>query len=98
MRQSCYREKTSKVNGGDWGRGKWGTWGQDTHQLLCLGAEEGVDPDDEGRGGAEHLEQFAREDGDVGEAVRTHTHTCYFKSTHTQKPRQPHMQTQTYTL
>ena len=53
---------------------------------MCLGAEEGVDPDDEGRGGAEHLEQFAREDGDVGEAVRTHTHThmLFQKHTHTE--------------
>jgi len=56
---------------------------------LGLGAEEGVDTDDEGRGRAEHLQQFAREDGDIGEAVRrererdTHTHRHRHAHTHT---------------
>lgn len=31
-----------------------------THQLLSLRAEEGIDTNDEGRGGAQDLEEFSR--------------------------------------
>lgn len=39
-----------------------------THQFLCLRAKERVDTDDEGSGGAQDLQQFPRQDGNVGEA------------------------------
>lgn len=42
----------------------------ETHQLLCLRAEEGIDTDDEGGGGAQDLQQFPRQDGNVGKAER----------------------------
>lgn len=43
-----------------------------THQLLDLALEHGVDPDDEGGGRAENLQQAGRQDGDVGvTGVRT---------------------------
>ena len=41
-----------------------------THQFLCLRAKEWIDTDDEGGGGAQDLEEFPRQDGNVREAGR----------------------------
>lgn len=43
--------------------------GHSPHQLLGLCLEGRVDTDDEGRGGAEDLQELRRQDGHVGEAA-----------------------------
>lgn len=43
-----------------------------THQFLCLRAEERVDTDDERSRGAQDLQEFTRQDGDICEAEETH--------------------------